>query len=115
MPRFSLLIFYLLLQARAIQPQAQVATRSTLEGIVTRSDNGAPIEGVQVTAVAANIPGVTTTFIPSTLQPVTTGLDGRFRFQNVMPAAYRVTASARDMFLSNTARSPRSGWDGLFM
>ncbi len=75
-----------------VVPQ-QIPTAANIEGIVVRADTGVPIAGAQVRLTTGTELGMSPQR-PPTIQPVTTGADGKFVFQDVGPGVYGVAATA---------------------
>jgi hypothetical protein len=110
------LCIFMLLQLADAAPQDQT-TKASIEGVITRADNGEPIGGAQLmvnklatfaTGIAGGVvggsitsvlvappPGVTNPIAPPTqIAPVTTDSNGRFQIKELEPGTYRVIATA---------------------
>jgi hypothetical protein len=118
-----LCVLSLLLVSIQILPQQTPASTATIEGVVVRSDSGAPIANAQVQLLF--VPAVQAGGVPAalaqaaaagtlvvdpnggfvlsqggpagarpTFQPVSTGSDGKFVFKDVAAGGYRLAATA---------------------
>ncbi len=89
MRRFGMLILFLAIPVLAVQAPPQDPANGSIEGIVVNRVNGQPVAGVRVqTRPTAGNPNQT--YAP--IEPIITGVDGKFVFTSLKGAVYRVLA-----------------------
>jgi hypothetical protein len=89
------LLALLSISVRALPQVPPAAATGSIEGVVLRVDNGAPVAGAQVTLTFA-LPATPAPQIPAArpiFQPVVTGADGKFSFKDVSVGGYSISAT----------------------
>jgi 5-hydroxyisourate hydrolase-like protein (transthyretin family) len=79
-------------------PTLSRQSASTVEGVVTRSGTNDPVAGAKVSLQPGRVAGVMEVPFVIGAKQVTTGADGRFQFQGLVAAPYRITV-IRDGYL----------------